>query len=355
MAFLKKIFGKSEPKAPRGYRSVAIESIERLNPDAVKVTFAAQLGEASNFKPGQYINVDVKIDGKEERRSYSICSGLGEPLAIGIKQVENGKVSTWFNQHAEVGNEILISMPDGNFTRKEGAKNCVAIAAGSGITPIVSLAKQIEADGNLRLFYGNRTEKDILFKSVLDGLKNTSTHYFLSREEKEGFGQGRLDKTTIVEEFKRDLSLLKADAYFICGPEQMILDAVEALKLFGVAEEKIHFELFTTPVLMAPKVEVSVSNFKGSSEITVTIDGEDETFTIDSSKTVLDGALSDGMDAPYSCRGGVCSTCKAKILDGSVRMNINYSLTDQEIADGYILTCQSHPTSEKLHISYDDV
>lgn len=356
MGLFKNLRGKSESKAPRGFTMQQIRTVERLSPDTVKVIFDIEHMPDFAFQPGQYINVAINVNGNEERRSYSICSGVDEPLAIAIKEVENGTVSRWFNQSAEAGIKIAISTPEGNFTKPTGDKNIVGIAAGSGITPIMALAKQIEKEeGNLRLYFGNRTEQDILFRSEIDALSNTSPVYFLSREEKEGFEHGRITKQALIDEFKKDLSLLRSDGFFLCGPEEMIVAACDALEMFGVSKDKIHYELFTTPVLMKSEETPEVPAFSGKSTVTAIVDGEEETFEMDSSKSLLEGALDEGLDAPYSCRGGVCSTCKAKILDGAATMTVNYSLTDQEVEQGYVLTCMAHPASEKVKFDYDDV
>ena len=355
MGLFKRRRGKSSKKIPRGFSLITINAIERLSPDTVKIIFDASNSGDFKFRPGQYINVSITIDGKDVRRSYSICSGSDEPLAIAVKEVENGIVSKWFNREAETGMQIAISTPEGNFIKPEDTKNIVAIAAGSGITPIMSISKQVESEGgNVRLYFGNKTEDDIIFKSEIESLKNTSPVYFLSRAEVEGFEKGRITKQTLIDEFKKDLSLLRFDGFFLCGPEQLIVDAKEALEMFGIPEDKIHFELFTTPVLMKPDEGEIETDFSGKSEITAIVDGEEEIFSLDSSKTILEGALQEGLDAPYSCRGGVCSTCKAKITEGSAKMKINYSLTDKEVEEGYVLTCQAQPTSEKITVNYDE-
>jgi ring-1,2-phenylacetyl-CoA epoxidase subunit PaaE len=347
---------KKNKKAPRGFSMQRIRAIERLSSDTVKVVFDIESNPSFSFEPGQYINVSIHVDGEEQRRSYSICSGKDEPLAIAVKEVEKGTVSRWFNQQATPDMEIAISAPEGNFTKPKDAKNIVGIAAGSGITPIMALAKATESTGGtLRLFFGNRTEDDILFRSEIDTLQNTSPIYFLSREEKEGFEHGRITKQALIDAFKADLSLLRSDGFFLCGPEEMIVAACEALEMFGVSKEKIHYELFTTPVLMKSEETVVAADFKGSCEVTVTIDGEEETFTMDASRTILEAALEEGLDAPYSCRGGVCSTCKAKVTEGAAKMSVNYALTDQEVEEGFVLTCMAHPASESVKIDYDDL
>lgn len=357
MGFLGKLFKKeSIVKIPRGFYNIPVQQVNRLTKDAVEIVFSVphELEDTFAFAPGQYITISIDVDGKEERRSYSICSAKDSALAIAVKEVPEGKVSTHFNRHLKAGDSIFISKPEGRFLLNN-AKKVVAIAAGSGITPIMSMAHEIEKTENtsMKLFFSNKTENDILFRERLSSLSKTEKHYFLTKEEKEGFGQGRLTKDTFMGIIREDLEILKSDGFFICGPEEMIQSVKAALELFGVPETKIHFELFTTAAKSDP-TPVTTSGFKGSSKIKVILDDETYEFEINSNKTVLDAAISEDVDAPYSCRGGVCSTCRAKILKGSVKMDLNYTLTDKEIEQGYILTCQSHPTSEELIISYDE-
>lgn len=357
MGFLGKLFKKeSITKIPRGFYNIPVRQVNRLTKDAVEIEFDVpqELTETFSFIPGQYITLSVEIDGKEERRSYSICSKKGVSLAIAVKEVENGKVSTWINRKLQVGDTVLISKPEGRFLLNDATK-IVAIAAGSGITPIVSMAHQIEqtAGASMKLIFANKTENDILFRERLDALSNTEKQYFLTQEDKAGFGKGRITKDVFMGIIKEDLDILKSDGFFICGPEEMIQEVKTALELFGVPETKIHFELFTT----ADKKEVpteAVSEFKGTTKVKVVLDDEVFEFEHKGNKTLLDVAISEDIDAPYSCRGGVCSTCRAKVLKGSVKMTLNYTLTDKEIEQGYILTCQSHPTSSELILSYDE-
>lgn len=361
MGLFNKIFKKDEkPEATsvhhKGYHQITIKNIDKVTADTVKISFdiPAELTSKYKFVPGQYVNLCVKLNGNEERRSYSICSGENEDLAIAVKAVKDGKVSHWANEMLQVGEKIEVSEPEGNFKLNSSDKTIVAFAAGSGITPILAIAKKIEnSGGKMSLFYGNRTENSIIFKSELSQLNNTITKHYLSQENKEGFENGRVTKEKISEIVKENLDLLKADGFFLCGPEELILNAKEVLTLFGVPKEKIHFELFTVPVLMKSN-ETPVSNFSGKSTVTVIIDEEKVDFEMDSKgKSILDIVTNKGYDAPYSCRGGVCCTCKAMVLEGKASMTLNYSLTDQEVEEGYILTCQAHPASEKLVISYD--
>lgn len=354
-----KLFGKKEEhKRPKGYHLVPIKKIERFNDTSVKVILdiKASQDEVFKFIPGQYLNFAIRIEGEEYIRSYSICSGKDEFIAIGVKETANGTVSTWFNRYAKEGDQILVAAPHGNFTRPADALKIVAFAAGSGITPVLSILKDLDVkNGTAHLFFGNRTEDSIMFRNEIDALKSVQTLHYLSGEEKENFGCGRIDKETTSAIIRNDLSLLKADAFFICGPELMIVEVRDKLKLFGIPDHKIHLELFTTPVLLQGDEEKKESDFKGISKVHVTFDKEEISFELKADgATILDKAIDGGLDAPYSCRGGVCCTCKAKVLKGEATMKINYSLTDDEVKNGYILTCQAHPASAELIVTYDE-
>ncbi|MDP4683173.1 MAG: 2Fe-2S iron-sulfur cluster-binding protein [Crocinitomicaceae bacterium] len=351
------LFKKDNKEEKKGFFSIEIASVEKLTADTVQVTLAVPTELSSTFKfiPGQYINVSVELNGKEERRSYSICSGEDEALSFAVKAIENGKVSVFFNTVAKEGTKLFVSKPEGNFKLDQAHKNVVAIAAGSGITPMLSIAKALrKSNGKMRLFYGNRMQNSIIFHKQLAELENVNASYFLTGEQADGFLQGRISKETFSEQIKADLDILKADAFFICGPEQMIMDVSETLKFFGVAESKIHFELFTTPVLMQSETVVT-SNFDGDSKVKIILDSEVSEFKLNAKgKTVLEALEAEGLDAPFSCRGGVCCSCRAKILKGTATMKMNYTLTDEDIKKGYILTCQAHPSSEELIVSFDE-
>jgi len=349
---------KKDKKQHRGFHGLVVKSIDRLNKNSVKIVFdvPAELSKNFAFTPGQYITLLIEKDGKEERRSYSLCNGPSEDLAVAVKEVPNGTISVYLNRELKQGDELQVSEPAGNFILKATEKNVVAIAAGSGITPIMSIAKQLQSvGGNMRLFYGNRTEEDILFNAELNALSSVKSQFALSGETKDGFLSGRIDKELITSLIKNNLDMLRADAFFICGPEQMIMDVKETLSFFGVSDDKIRFELFTTPVLMVQETVQVQADFSGDSHVKVILDGEVSKFTLNTKgKSLLEAIENSGMDAPYSCKGGVCCSCKAKVIKGSAKMDLNYALTDQEVAKGYILTCQSHPTSEELTISFDE-
>jgi ring-1,2-phenylacetyl-CoA epoxidase subunit PaaE len=361
MGLLSKIFSKKESatiKTPKGFFEAPIKSITPLTNESVKIAFDLTdlPAEFRNFTPGQYITLSLNINGKDERRSYSICTEPNEGLAIGVKRVTNGLVSNYLTNTLGQDDTILISSPEGNFKLQKTENKAVFIAAGSGITPVLSMLKRLENEGKESvLFYGNRSAEQIMFKADIDALQHVEKHYFLSKESQDWCSAGRLDFETLKNLLKENLPLLRADGFYICGPEPMIKGAIDALKFYGVDDEKVHFELFTEAKLLKKESATSTSNFEGVSQVTLTLDGMETNFSLNTKgQTVLDAALNIGLDAPYSCRGGVCSTCRAKVTEGSVKMNNNLTLTDKEVAEGYILTCQSHPTSETLRISYDD-
>jgi len=360
MGLFDKLFKKSEKEisAPKGFHSLVVSEVKKTTNDSVYIAFEipADLKNTYRFIPGQYVNIYIEIEGKQERRSYSICSGPNENLAIAIKKVENGKVSSWAISELQVGDNILVSQPEGNFIWDKEKRFIVAFVAGSGITPVLSIAKHLDHEiGDLRLFYGNKSEEKAMFLNDLNLLKNTKTVCSFSEVTKDGHLIGRLNKDKVSEIIKSDLNLLKADAYYLCGPEALIKDAKEVLELFGVAKNKIHFELFTTPVLLkSDETTVSSTLFEGISEVSVILDQERIELKIDPAKmNVLQSLNDEGYDPPYSCRGGVCCSCKAKVLEGKATMKLNYSLTEEEVNAGYILTCQAYPASEKVVISYD--
>jgi len=359
MGFFKKIFKKEEVEETshiNAFQTLTVESVERLTPDSVKVSFSVptELKGAFIFKPGQYITVKGTFNNEEIRRSYSICSAPNEGLSVGIKAVSNGVFSTFATTTLKAGDSLLVSPPTGNFTLAGSEKKIAAFVAGSGITPVLSIAKALTENQHMDLFYGNQSEQSIMFHNEFANLSQVRTTFLLSREEKEGFVHGKLNKDKVSELIKQDLELLKYDAFLLCGPEEMIVAVSEVLKMFGVAKEKIHYELFTTPVLMKSETPAEENTFSGTSKVTVILDDEKIEVELKSTgKSVLDAINDKGFDAPYSCKGGVCCTCRAKVLKGKATMTLNYSLTDAELAEGYVLTCQAHPASEELLISYD--
>ena len=346
-------FKKKKSGSDSKWNDLLVTDLQKISSDTSVVTLGIENEKASLFQfiPGQYLAIEVEIKGVAARRSYSICSGPSEELKIAVKSVPQGLVSNFINNELKIGDTIKSMAPDGNFTLKD-EKNLVVFASGSGITPIVSIAKSLSKDASMRLFFGNKTVDDILFHEDLKQLSQVQLINYLSRENNADYKKGRLDKANITEEIKADLSLLKADAYLLCGPEEMIKDGIDTLTFFGVSSQKIHYELFTPPVLLL-KEETKI-DFKGECTMEVTLDHETIEITMKNDKqTILDAVENAGFDPPFSCRGGVCCSCKAKIIEGEATMRLNYSLTDEEVKNGYILTCQARPASEKLIISYD--
>lgn len=358
MGLFSRLKKKNEPAVShKRSELLTVLSHERITPNGVRIAFSIpeEYKELYAFKPGQYLNLHCPVNGEILNRSYSICSGPGEPIAVAVKSVESGAASNWLVDSLNAGDTLEVDYPHGNFVLDTSAPKVVAFAAGSGITPIMAIAKSIEgSEQSMQLFYGNSTMEQTFFADELQALKHTTTHFYFSRETIEGHESGRFDKQTVSEIIKKDLSLLRADAFYICGPEAMIVAIREVLEVFGVRPEKIHFELFTTPVLMVPEETIGENDFMGESSVTALLDGEKVSIQLPTEgKTILEALDHAGMDVPYSCRGGVCCTCKAKIVEGTARMRINYALTDEEVAQGYILTCQAHPTSPVLKIDFD--
>ena len=339
---------------PKGAHLLTIQNIQRLTKQAVQLTFdvPAALSDKFKFIPGQYLTLAVEVNGEQLRRSYSICSATNEALSIGVKAIENGKVSNYLNE-ISAGAEIIVFEPEGNFIWAPTHKNVVAIAAGSGITPIMSMLKSAGAQTSFQLFYGNKSPEESLFLTEILALNNTKSHLYFSQKEVASAQYGRIDETSLNNQIKQNLSMLQADAFFLCGPPQLIESAEKTLAFFGVSAQKIHKELFFVSEVSTPAA--AVSTFSGKSKVKVMIDGEIAEFEMQGQdKSILELSEKAGLDAPFSCRGGVCSSCRAKVLKGSAAMRMNHSLTEAEVTNGYILTCQAHATSPELIVSFDE-
>lgn len=354
------------------FHKVKIKDIRRETNDCVSIALdiPANLKENFVYKQGQYITLKLNIQGEELRRSYSACSSpVADPdLRIAVKAVENGKVSTFLNNGIVVGQELEVMNPMGNFFVEMPAdkeQHFVAFAAGSGITPILSLLKTalaVNSTNKFSLFYGNKSTDDIIFRQELNDLvvkyeNRLQVHHILSREKTEDkLFEGRISPEKCLDLLTNFEEIQSADAYFICGPFDMTMGLKDKLIEFGIPKEKVHFELFTTVEKeIDSTVETGDATKKATdTKVTIVLDGEETELTITGNETVLDAALDAGLDAPYACTGGSCCTCRAKLMEGSVEMDVNYALTDQEVEDGYILTCQSHPTSPKIIVDYDE-
>lgn len=354
------------------FHALKVKDIKSETADCVSVSFEVSDSEKSNFhfEPGQYLTLRTTINGEEIRRSYSICTSPSDnDLRVAIKKVEQGKFSTFANENLKVGTIIDVMPPMGKFTPKKinDAKHYVLIAAGSGITPIMSIAKFVlEAnEGNsVTLIYGNKNRNTIIFREAIEGLKNAymtrfSVYHILSRETMDtDLFNGRIDAKKIVDFSESLVKLNTVDEFFICGPEEMLLAVKAQLLQMNIEEEKIHIELFTSSEQnKAAHENWSKEHQNDSSEmsqVSVCLDGI--TFEMELSykgDNILDAALKHGADLPYACKGGVCSTCRAKVIEGEVDMEVNYALEKDEVAKGYILTCQAHPKTEKVVVDFD--
>ncbi len=341
--------------------------VRRETEDCVSVSFAVPDASIFSFVPGQYLTLKTSIDGQEVRRSYSLCSSpLSGELRVAIKQVESGLFSTWANTQLATGARLEMMPPMGQFhleVAEEDQQTYVGFAAGSGITPVMAILKTLLArapQSKFILFYGNRKSQTIIFKSELEDLKDQymgrlEVHHVLSREDQgNDLLHGRIDEARTSALLQHISGVKEAAGHFLCGPEEMIHGVTAALSAAGVAKSAIHFELFTAATPTAASSSQKQSKAGAESYVTVILDGEETHFHQGPKDFVLDAALDAGADVPYACKGAVCCTCRAKVLEGEVEMAMNYSLTDEEVEDGYVLTCQTMPRSERVRISYDD-
>ena len=345
------------------FYKVKIQEVKQETASAVSILFniPPHLKSEFNFIAGQYITIQQEIRGEEVRRAYSICSTpqSGE-LRVAIKAVEKGVFSIYANSHFKVGDEIEISIPEGRFLlNPETNKNYIAFAAGSGITPILSMVKSVlenEPTSNFTLIYGNKSVADTIFYTQLNALKESFSdrfklHYILSRENVKNILRGRIDENVTNYFVKNMYKETIFDAAFLCGPEEMIQEVSKTLKNNKISKENIHFELFIVSV----DEEATAAIKEGTTEITVLLDDEETTFTMQQTDSILAASLRNDLDAPYSCQGGVCSSCLGKVTEGKAVMVKNSILTDSEVEEGLILTCQAYPTTSKITIDFDDV
>ncbi len=345
------------------FHALTVTSIKKLTPSSVAVTFGIpkDLIQTFAFTAGQYITIKKEIKGKELRRAYSISSSpKREDITIGIKKVDRGGFSDYASTKLNVGDVLEVMPPEGRFMFKSSdTKHIAAFAAGSGITPIMSIAKTV-LDSNPKntfvLVYGNKSYEETMFYTDLVKLQLDYTNrffvYFTNSQAKEDKALfGRIDTATVNYALKNKHKDVNFDGYYLCGPEQMIHLVTDTLVENDVPKEKIHFELFTTTEI---KEEMPVAS-EGKTTLKIIVDDEEFELTMDKNTLVLDAVLKENIDAPYSCQGGVCSSCIAKIKEGKAEMVKNQILTDGEIADGFILTCQAHPTTPTLTVDYDDV
>lgn len=351
------------------FHPLKVTSVTRETADAVSIELEIPSGLQNEFlyKQGQYLTFRLSPKGSEIRRSYSLCSApsVENKLRVAVKEVENGTASVYLNKELKSGDILETMPPMGNFYTPLASNNKLVyagIVAGSGITPVISLIKEtlfVEKDSRFILIYANKNKESVIFKKELDQLvekygSRLEIHFLYSRENAgEPLLFGRPDKQKL-EQILTQKNILKADHYFICGPEEMIMNANEILLAHKIDKSSIHFELFTTPVKMGTEQKAPQGDFTGNSKVKVTIDGIVTNFDLSADgASILDAAMDAGADAPFSCKGAVCCTCKAKVIKGKATMDMNYALTDKEVEQGYILTCQAHPQTAELEVDFD--
>jgi ring-1,2-phenylacetyl-CoA epoxidase subunit PaaE len=351
------------------FHPLKVVDVARDTRDAVVLTFdlPPALADDFAFRPGQYLTLRTRVAGEELRRSYSICSSPGDGvLRVAIKRVDDGAFSSWANRELQAGAVLDVMPPDGEFTIEfapHHARHYVAFAVGSGITPVYSLIKTAlatEPDSRFTLFYGNRASSSVLFREALEDLKNTymarfSLCHVMSREAQDiELFNGRLDGAKVASLLTQWLRVRDVDYVFLCGPQAMVEDVVPTLERLGLPRERIKFELFGAPrAARGPRPRTAAPG-QAQCRVTVIQDGHRRGFTIDKNRdSVLDAALAQGIELPYSCKGGVCSTCRCKVVEGEVDMDANFALEDYEVARGFVLSCQSYPVSDTLVLDFD--
>lgn len=343
-----------------------IKDLRRETAECVSIAFdiTTDLREIFSFKAGQYLTLRTHINGEEVRRSYSICSSPNDnELRIAVKQIEDGKFSTFANQHLRRGDVLEAMPPMGNFTTEinpQNTKQYIFIAVGSGITPIFSLLKTIlqsEPNSICTLIYGNRNAASVIFREQIEGLKNTYLNRFqlfhvLSRERMENelnFGRLTFDKINLF--FDKIDHLLRGDDFFVCGPVEVVEAVKNILHQKNIDAKKVHFELFNAPNQKTPQKRT----IRQTAQSIVKIKMDGLTFDVPTPEgmSILDAAQMAGADLPFACKGGVCCTCRAKLVEGAVEMDVNFALTEEETEQGFILTCQAIPKTNNLLVDFD--
>ena len=349
----------------REFRALRVAAVERLCDDAVAVTFEvpAELADAYAFRPGQSLTVRRPGDVADERRSYSICAPAGAPPRIGVREVPGGLISGWLVNELRVGDAVEVAPPSGTFTPDlEAGGRHVMIAAGSGITPVLSIAASLLRNPRVQvgILYGNRRADTVMFAEELADLKDRDPSrlelvHLLSREAREvDLLGGRLDAAKLRTLLPSLIDVPAVDHWWLCGPFGMVTDATEVLSEAGVAPAQIHRELFWVDEAPPELVREERTPDGPSSEVTVVLDGRSTTVTVAGGDTVLEGAQRSRPDLPFACKGGVCGTCRGRLVEGEVTMRRNFALEPGELAVGFVLTCQSRPASAKVTVTFDD-
>ena len=358
--------------ASPSFHTLTVSDIRKETDNCVSVAFHIPEDIKATFQylPGQYITIKKEIGGEELRRSYSLCSSpLESDFRIAIKKIKDGRFSTYANKELKVGDQLEVMNPMGNFTttiEASQSKHYMSFAAGSGITPMLSLIKTIlstEPNSSFTLAYGNQRLYSIIFREEIEALKNKymgrfQVFHILSRERMENeINFGRINADKCEQLFAKLIDINSIDEYFLCGPEEMIMGVKSYLEDKKVAPTCIHFELFTSENSNKAKEAYAEAHKEVAGRMSmVTIKVDDRSMEIPlafGGETILDAALKNGADLPYACKGGVCCTCKAKVIEGTVDMEVNYALDADEVENGFVLTCQAHPTSDRVVIDFD--
>lgn len=359
--------GEDRPVRRRAaFRKLRVSGVEKLCADAVAVSFAVpeELADEFDFLPGQSLTLRRQHEGREERRSYSICARRGSELRIGVRRVPGGLFSTWLTEEVRPGDEVEVLAPTGRFVPDlQTDQHHVCFAAGSGITPILSIASTLlhETGSTVTLVYGNRRSDTVMFSDELAELKDRYPTRFelvhvLSREPRESdLFTGRLDAEKIRTLLSAVINPADTDHWWLCGPYGMVIDAQQVLQDVGAVPEQVHTELFfvdaAPPEPVHREDETAVDG--PASEVTVILDGRKTSMSLSRNVPILDGAQQVRPDLPFACKGGVCGTCRARVTSGQVDMRRNFALEESEVADGFVLTCQSLPVSDSVTVDYD--
>ena len=357
----------------RGFHALTVAEVRRETPDAVCVTFDVpeELRPVFVFRPGQHLTLRARCEGVELRRSYSICAAPGEPLRVGVKKIDGGRVSAWVNDALAAGDRVELMAPEGRFgldIDPQAAREVLLIGAGSGITPLLSIARAVlegEPKSEVTLVYGNRDTASIMFREELEDLKDRHLGRFrlfhvLSREAQDvALFHGRIDPERLRRMAAAGLIDPKADAVFLCGPGEMIDAAAEVLRGLGTPAERIHHERFAPAADAPPPRPVSEAARRAAAEgvrVAAILDGARRAFEVTApGQTVLEAAQAAGIDLPYSCAGGMCCTCRCKVTEGAAEMAVNWSLEPWEVEAGYVLACQARPSTPTLTLDFDAV
>ncbi|MGB5352574.1 MAG: 2Fe-2S iron-sulfur cluster-binding protein [Woeseia sp.] len=338
--------------------------------DSRRIAFAvpAELRDTFRFLPGQHLPIQIEIDGKRIRRTYSICSAPGvEPLEIGVRIQPGGQFSGFASETLREGDTLQVMPPFGQFHANldpENEKTYLAFAAGSGITPILSILRatlEQEPQSRIVLFYGNRRQRTTMFIDDLYALKNRFPErlqlYFIFSSEEQEFPifHGRLDSDKVRELYRTFCVGLQPDEAFVCGPDTMIDTVKAALTEVGMPDDAVHIERYGAPRKNAQAPAARSDADAGLAHITVIMDGHRKSFDMPhGGDSIVDAAAQHGIELPFSCKGGVCATCRTKVVDGEVRMDTNYGLEPWEVDKGFVLACQSHPVSDNVTLDYDE-